>query len=244
MRSTLDNKKYGCGIFIDLQKAFDTVNHNILLSKLECYGTRGNALRWFDSYLSDRTQYVSNNGTNSDCMNVTYGVPQGSVLGPLLFLIFINDLPNVSRKLKFYLFADDTNIYYDTETLDKLVKTVNIELKFVKRWLDANKLSLNIDKTNYVIFHSTSSSIPPDTVIKIGKRHITSVKYVKFLGLLLDENLSWMYHLGELSKKLARTCGILFRIRNLPTSESLICIYNALFMSFLQYDITVWGTNI
>ena len=241
VRSTLDNKKYGCGIFIDLHKAFDTVNHNILLSKLECYGIRGNALRWFDSYLSDRTQYVSNNGTNSDCMNVTCGVPQGSVLGPLLFLIFINDLPNVSRKLKFYLFADDTNIYYDTETLDKLVKTVNIELKFVKRWLDANKLSLNIDKTNYVISHSTSSSIPPDTVIRIGKKHITRVKYVKFLGLLLDENLSWKYHLGELSKKLARTCGIHFRIRNLLTSESLICIYNALFMSFLQYGITVWG---
>ena len=133
VRSTLDNKKYGCGIFLDLQKAFDTVNHNILLSKLECYGIRGNSLRWFDSYLSDRTQYVLDNGTNSDCLNVTCGVPQGSVVGPLLFLIFINDLPNVSKELKFYLFADDTNIYYDTETLDKLVKTVNIELKFVKR---------------------------------------------------------------------------------------------------------------
>ena len=122
MRSTLDNKNYGCGIFLDLQKAFDTVNHNILLSILECYGIRGNALRWFGSYLSDRTQYVP------------------------------------------------------------------------KKW-----------------------------------------------NQLLDENLSWKYHHGELSKKLARTCGILFRIRNLLTSESLICIYNALFMSFLQYGITVWG---
>ena len=236
VRSTLEKKKYSCGIFLDLQKAFE---HNILFPKSECFGIRGNALRWFDSYLSDRTQYVSNNGTNSDCMNVTCGVPQGSV--PLFFLIFINDLPNVSRKLKFHLFADDTNIYYDTETLDKLVKTVNIELKFIKRWLDANKLSLNIDKTNYVIFHSTSSSISPDTVIEIGKKYITRVKYLKFLGLLLDENLSWKYHLGELSNNLARTCDILFRIRNLLTSESLICIYNALFMSFLQYCITVWG---
>ena len=98
-----------------------------------------------------------------------------------------------------------------------------------------------MDKTNYVIFHSTSSSIPPDTVIKIGNKHITRVKYIKFLGLLLDENLSWKYHLCELSKKLARACGILFRIRNLLTFESLICIYNALFVLFLQYGITVWG---
>ena len=128
VRSTLDNKKYGCGIFIDLQKAFDTVNHNILLSKLECYGIRGNALRWFDSYLSDRTQYVSNNGTNSDCMNVTCGVPQGSVLGPLLFLMFINDLPNVSRKLKFYLFADDTNIYGIRKLLINLLKQLILSL--------------------------------------------------------------------------------------------------------------------
>ena len=111
VRSTLDNKRLGCGIFIDLQKAFDTVNHRILLSKLEHYGILGCALAWFRSYLSDRKQYVSVNGSNSNLLSITCGVPQGSVLGPLLFLIYINDLPNASKKLTFYLFADDTNIY-------------------------------------------------------------------------------------------------------------------------------------
>ena len=115
VRYTLDNKRFGCGIFIDLQKAFDTVNHKILLSKLEHYGVRGCALEWFRSYLSDRKQYVSVNGSNSNLLSITCGVPQGSVLGPLLFLIYINDLPNASKKLKFYLFADDTNIYCESK---------------------------------------------------------------------------------------------------------------------------------
>ena len=241
VRNTLDNKRLGCGIFIDLQKAFDTVNHRILLSKLEHYGVRGCALEWFKSYLSDRKQYVSVNGSNSNLLPITCGVPQGSVLGPLLFLIYINDLPNASKKLTFYLFADDTNIYYESKDLSNLIKIVNKELRLVKKWLDANKLSLNIDKTNYIIFHSSSVKVPSGPDIKIGKKHIKRVKFVKFLGLLLDEHLSWKYHLCELSKKLARTCGLFFKIRNLLPLDVLICLYNALFLSFLQYGLIVWG---
>ena len=241
VRNTLDNKRLGCGIFVDLQKAFDTVNHRILLSKLEHYGVRGCALEWFKSYLSDRKQYVSVNGSNSNLLPITCGVPQGSVLGPLLFLIYINDLPNASKKLTFYLFADDTNIYYESKDLSNLIKIVNKELRLVKKWLDANKLSLNIDKTNYIIFHSSSVKVPSGPDIKIGKKHIKRVKFVKFLGLLLDEHLSWKYHLCELSKKLARTCGMFFKIRNLLPLDVLICLYNALFLSFLQYGLIVWG---
>ena len=191
----------GAAFSFDLQKAFDTVNHNILISKLEHYGVRGCALQWFKSYLSDRSQFVSINGSESYLLKVTCGVPQGSVLGPILFLIYINDLPNVTERLQFYLFADDTNIYCQSDTLESLVVTVNCELKLLKKWLDTNKLSLNIDKTNYIIFHSKSKKLPSEPLTKIGKKHIKRVKFVKFLGLLLDENLDWKYHLNELSKK-------------------------------------------
>ena len=184
IKNSLDNKKFGCGIFLDLQKAFDTVNHQILLDKLELYGIRGTALAWFRSYLSNRSQYVSVNGYNSSHLNVTCGVPQGSVLGPLLFLIYINDLPNSSSKLSFYLFADDTNIYFESHSLTNLQKVVNKELRHVKKWLDANKLALNVGKTNFVIFHSPQKSLNANINIKIGNQYVKQAKYVKFLGLL------------------------------------------------------------
>ena len=151
IKNTIDDGKYGCGIFIDLKKAFDTVNHKILLTKLEHYGIRGNILKWFDSYLSGRKQYVFYNGVSSDVAPFTCGVPQGSVLGPLLFLIYINDLPNISKKLSFFLFADDTNIYYESSNLKELELTVNKELKLLSLWLNLNRLALNVSKTNFVI---------------------------------------------------------------------------------------------
>ena len=231
IKNILDNKNFGCGIFLDLQKAFETVNHQILLSKLEHYGIRGTGLAWFKSYLGSRSQYVSINGHNSSHLNVTCGVPQGSVLGPLLFLIYINDLPSSSSKLSFYLFADDTNIYFESDSLNKLQEVVNRELKHVKKWLDANKLAVNVDKTNFIIFHSPQSTLDQTVSIKIGKEHVKQAKYVKFLGLLLDKNLNWKYHLSELSKKLSRTCGIFFKIRHLLPTSILVSLYNSLFAS-------------
>ena len=122
IKNTIDSGNYGWGIFIDLKKAFDTVNHGILLKKLEHYGVRGISLQWFESYLSSREQYVSVNGHTSDKLVIKHGVPQGSVLGPLLFQIYINDLPTVSKKLTFYPFAGDTNIYFESSDLMHLQK--------------------------------------------------------------------------------------------------------------------------
>ena len=152
IKGSIDNGSYGCGIFIDLQKAFDTVNHQILLQKLEHYGIRGIANCWFSSYLSARKQYVSVNGHISDHLNISCGVPQGSVREALLFLLYSNDLPNVSKLLTFYLFADDRNIYLSSPDLIKLQKTMNRELRKIRKWLATNRLALNIEKTNYVIF--------------------------------------------------------------------------------------------
>ena len=190
IKKSIDKGKYGCGIFTDLRKAFDTVNHEILLTKLEHYGIRGNMLDWFRSYLSKRKQYISINGQSSELLDITCGVPQGSVLGTLLFLIYINDLPNVSEVLNFYLFADDTNIYYESKTLKDIEKTINEELNKLFIWLNVNRLFLNIDKTNYIIFHPYNTSMEGHITIKINNKVIDQKEYIKYLGVLMDSTLS------------------------------------------------------
>ena len=240
IKKILDDDMFGCGVFIDLQKAFDTVNHSILLKKMEHYGVRGIALDWVTSYLSNRKQYVSVNGYTSDYLNISCGVPQGSVLGPLLFLIYINDLLNVSKLLSFYLFADYTNIYFKSNDLTHLQKIVNHELKKVK-WLDANRLALDIDKTNFVIFHSPRIKLPEPVIIRFCRKKIQQENWVKFLGVLLDCNLSWKYNINELSKKLSRTVGIFHKIRHFVPCDILKTLYYSLFYSFVSYGIAVWG---
>ena len=150
----LHEGEYVLGVFIDVSKAFDTVNHTILLSKLWHYGVRGQAHTWLTSYLANRTQFVCFNGANSSYDDITCGVPQGSILGPLLFLIYVNDMADVSDKLFTMLFADDTNTFLTGKNVDVLIKTMNEELKKLVDWMYSNKLSLNINKTHFLIFRS------------------------------------------------------------------------------------------
>ena len=228
-------------MIVDLQKAFDTVNHKILLQKLENYGIRGKVSDWFRSYLSDRSQYVVINGHSSEILPVTCGVPQGSVLGPLLFLIYVNDLPHVSKILKFYLFADDISIYYDSENLITLQKTANKELRKVRKWLEADRLSLNLAKSNHVIFQFPAKRIDEFIQIKLGRKPIKCVYHIKYLGVLVDSTLSWKPHVTELSKKLAKSVGIFFKIRHIVTLKTIKLLYYCLFYCFISHCISVWG---
>ena len=156
-------------------------------------------------------------------------------------MIYINDLPSVSKYLRFYLFADDTNIYFEAKDLETLQKIMNRELRHVKKWLEANKLALNIEKTNFVVFHSPGKKVTDHIILKFGRKKITHANHVKFLGVLLDETLSWRSHLIELSRKLARSVGIFYKLRHYVPLDTLISIYYALFYPFLTYGIVVWG---
>ena len=227
-------------LFIDLRKAFDTVNHDILINKLDHYGIRGSALKWFESYLSNRKQYVSINGVDSQLLNVTCGVPQGSVLGPLLFLLYINDLPNISNKLKFFLFADDTNIYLDSTDIRKLENILNSELSKLHEWLCINRLSLNVSKTNFVIFSPPNKPKTPVTIL-INKTAIKEEKYVKYLGILIDSQLTFRYHIEELKKKISRSIGVLCKLKPYVNAKLLTSVYYAIVYPFLLYGIPIWG---
>ena len=242
IKETIDKGKFGCGIFIDLKKAFDTVNHQILLTKLEHYGVRGSLLQWFESYLTNRKQYVFLNGVSSDTMLMTCGVPQGSVLGPLLFLLYINDLPNISDKLKFFLFADDTNIYYESDDLKTLEKVVNHELKSLSLWLNLNRLALNVGKTNFVIFRSSKMPMNHNVTLILNRKAISQKDHVKYLGVLMDQHLTWKYQITNVSKKISRGVGILGKLRTFVNLDILINIYYCLVYSHLTYGIEAWGS--
>ena len=150
----IDNRQLAVGIFLDLSKAFDTVDHDILFQKLECYGIRGVALYWIKSYFFNGRQFVQVGNECSTLMSITFGVPQGSILGPLLFLLYINDISNDSKlaKSKTILFADDTNLFFSHANPVHLSKIINQELQKISIWLNVNKLSLNIDKTKFMVF--------------------------------------------------------------------------------------------
>ena len=150
--SAIDNQEFPVGIFIDLSKAFDTINHSILLEKLSFYGIRGITLEWFRSYFQFRQQYVFLHNVASSLLPITCGVPQGSILGPLLFILYINDIINCTDTLELILFADDTNMFYSNRDFYELERIINIELLKLSVWFRANKLSLNAVKSNYILF--------------------------------------------------------------------------------------------
>ena len=194
IREALDSNSFACGIFIDLQKAFDTVDHTILLQKLHFYGIRGLANNWFKSYLTKRKQFVSIDGFQSEIKSMKFGVPQGSVLGPLLFLIYINDLHSAIRYSLVHHFADDTNLLLKNKSLKQLQKHLNIDLKILQHWLKANKISLNAGKTELILFRHPNKKINYDLKITIDGKRLYPSDYVKYLGTIIDSFLNWRFH--------------------------------------------------
>ena len=182
------------------------------------------------------------NGESSKLQSINCGVPQGSVLGPLLFLLYINDLPNVSNILKFYLFADDTNIYYEADSLDNLELIINRELKKLHTWLIVNRLSLNIDKTNFVVFHPYNKPLTQKITLKIQKNAISEKDHVKYLGILIDSTLSWINHIDNISTKVSKSVGLLYKIRNFVDIKIIKTLYYSLVYPHLIYAIEVWGS--
>ena len=167
--------------------------------------------------------------------------PKGLSLAHYYFLYTSNDLSNVSKVIQFYLFADDTSIYFDSDNLLNLQKIINGELKKVRKWLEANSLALNIDKTNYVIFPSPTNKADSFVRIKLGSKPVSRVNCIKYLGVLIDSTLSWKPHIVELSKKLARTSGIFYKIRHYIPFDTLKLLCYSLSYSFITYGISVWG---
>ena len=186
----LDKGNYACGVFIDLQKAFDTVDHETLLKKLFHYGIRGTTLSLFHSYLTGQLQHVSISGVCSDNKIIRHGVPQGSVLGPLLFLLYINDLNCAIKYSMVHHFADDTNFLHFSGSLKQLAKQMNLDLKFLCHWLNANKISLNAGKTEYIIFKHARKPVNFDFRLYIHGKKLLPSNCIKYLGVLLDSDLS------------------------------------------------------
>ena len=240
--SELDKNNSPTNIYIDLSKAFDTLDHLILLNKLKYYGVTGAANLLFQNYLSNRQQYVEYNGATSQKLKISTGVPQGSILGPLLFLIYINDLPSVSNVLQMLMYADDTTLYCNFNSIND-VNRINEELCKVSAWLSANKLALNVAETKYIMFRTINKRIQyPE--MKLNNIAIERVSKFKFLGIWLDEYLNWNQHISHISIKLSRINGTMSRLKQICPQSILMMIYNTLSLPHLNYGILLWGAKV
>lgn len=239
---TLDKSKLSMGVFIDLSKAFDTVNHSILLKTLENTGIRGNAYKLLKSYLKNRQQMVRIKNTKSCKRTITCGVPQGTVLGPILFCIYINELFSIGATGKIISFADDTAVIYSGESWLDIKENSEKDLEFIKDWFDYKQLSLNFQKTYFVPFCNYKSSLPHFQNIKIGNNaKISSATQIKYLGVIIDSHFRWNSHINYIVRKLRI---ILYKFRMLKDRLNLKekkYIYHSLVQSHLSYCIIGWG---
>ena len=240
----LNKKMFTIALFLDMSKAFDTIKHETLLKKMELYGIRGISLDWFKSYLTDRNIRVLFKESLSEKYEVKFGTPQGSVLGPLLYIILTNDMPKCLKFTRAVMFADDTTIYATGSNVRFLYRKINEDLNKITQWFKNNSLSLNIDKTNYILFRNINSNPRFNGNIYMDNKIIQKVSQVKFLGVYIDEYLNWNSHVQKLSLKLSSGIYSLNMARNMISSETKRLVYFAHVFSHLNYALSAWGPMI
>ena len=242
LHDTINNREVSLNIFIDFKKAFDTVNHRILFRKLERYGIRGLPLRLIESYFSDRCQRVRIGGGLSSSTTPSIGVPQGSILGPLLFLLYINDLPNFSNALATILYADDTTLSIRGNSANTIIQNCNQQLNNFDTWAKSNRLTVNTNKTYFMLV--TNQRMPDQLPsVSLATSSIEQRTTNKFLGVVLDERLNFGDHVDMLCGKVARSLGILYKLRQYLPLQNLICLYYTFIYPYLVYCNLVWGNT-
>ena len=237
----LDKHQTAILILVDFTKAFDTVQHQILLRKMWHYGIRGVIHDWFSSYLSDRFQVTSCENTRSTKARISYGVPQGSILGPLLFLLYINDLPNIFSSFHTLMFADDSSFYLIGSDIKSMIYRSNVELEKFYKWSLCNRLTVNIKKTKYLILTKKKINVIPPIFFHFDP--LERVSFHKVLGVYLDHNLSFRVHISELCQKLSRSIALINHVKNYMPLSILKCLYHSQFMPHLLYCLPIWGST-
>ena len=212
----------------------------MLIEKFQLYGIRGVASIFLQSYLSCRTQYVQFKEGKADYQKILCGVPQGSILGPLLLILYVNDMYKVSKLLHFIIFADDTNIFYLEKDPIRLIKTLNIELNKLSDWFKVNKLSLNVEKSNFMAFGKRNVQLKP---VKLNSTELVKVSVTKVLGVQIDEKFSWVQQVDAVKKKLSSAKGSMYELRNKVENCTLLTIYNTLILPHLSYCCEIWGNT-
>ena len=238
---SINKGQYVLGLFLDMSKAFDSISHVTLYRKLEFYGIRGSVLLWFRSYLSDRYIKVKVNKTLSENYLMTYGTPQGSVLGPLMYLILANDLVKTLKFCSCVTFADDTTIFASGSNLKFLYQKVNKDLKSVNDWFNSNSLTLNVEKTKYILFRSKRKEVNYNGVIRLGNSDITRVTDIKFLGIKIDQYLEWDSQVKHILTRMIAGNYSLSMVKNMLPVKSKLLIYNSNVSSHLNYALSTWG---
>ena len=229
-------------VFLDLSKALDTLDHQTLFTKLEHYGIRGMALQWIKSYFYDCRQYVQFNEISSMENNIC-GVPQGSILGPLFFLLYINDLLNATGLAECLLFSDNTSIFLSHTDQEYLTTSLNEELKKLNIWMKTNKLSVNINKTNYVIFNSKQKTTKINLPVLFDDKPLKRVNVVKFLGIYIDENLTWKYHIDHVCNTISKSIGVIARSHFVLSTKTKLSLYYSLIYPYINYCNIIWSST-